>query len=126
MGFERPQRKWFERLLVALLIVVVGVLVSSNVYYQNKSGKQRTLFYQLQILRSSINLYKLINLKNPENLEALATEIYKFPGEGLTRRYIENAPIDKNGNVVDPFGNKYYYDARTGWVRSSTSGYEFW
>lgn len=126
MGFEKPQRKWFERVLVLLLIVVVGILVISNVYYQNRSSKQRALFYQLQILRSSINLYKLINMKSPENLEVLATEVFKFPGEGLTRRYIENAPIDKAGNVVDPFGKEYYYDAKTGWIRSASAGYEFW
>lgn len=126
MGFEKPARKWFEKALVLLLIAVVGVLVISNVYYQSKSGKQRTLFYQLQILRSSINLYKLVNLRNPESLDALAVEIYKFPGEGLTRRYIENAPIDKNGNVVDPFGKQYYYNKGTGWIRSASSGYEFW
>lgn len=126
MGFERSSRKWFEHVLIVVLIAVVAFLVGSNVYYQNKSGKQKMMFYQLQILRSSINLFKLINDKNPESLKELASGYYKFPGETITRRYIENAPIDKNGNVVDPFGDSYYYDAPTGWIRSSTSGYEFW
>lgn len=126
MGFEKPQRKWFEQVLVVALVLVVGFLVASNIYYQNKSGKQKTMFYQLQILRSSINLYKLINNKNPETLELLVEEVYKFPGETLMRRYIENAPIDKHGVVVDPFGKGYYYDSKTGWIRSATSGYEFW
>lgn len=126
MGFEKPQRKWFERVMVVMLIIVVSSLVGSNVYYQMKSGKQRTLFYQLQILRSSINLYKLINNKNPDSLEEIATGYYKFPGEEITKRYIENAPINKDGNVVDPFGKEYYYDGKTGWLRSSSTGYEFW
>lgn len=126
MGFTKPERKWFEHTLVVMLVVVVGFLVASNLYYQDRSGRQKMLFYQLQILRSSINLYKFINGSNPANLEVLATGIYKFPGEELTRRYIENAPIDKDGKVVDPFGRSYYYDGRTGWIRSSSSGYEFW
>ncbi|MBI2975062.1 MAG: hypothetical protein HYY43_05685, partial [Deltaproteobacteria bacterium] len=65
MGFQSPNRKWFEQVLVVVLIVVVGFLAASNVYYQNRAGKQRMLFYQLQILRSSINLYKFINNVNP-------------------------------------------------------------
>ncbi len=126
MGFTRPERKWFENALVVVLVVVVGFLVASNLYYQDRAGKQKMLFYQLQILRNSINLYKFINVSNPANLEVLAAGIYKFPGEELSRKYIENAPIGKDGKVVDPFGKTYYYDVRTGWIRSSSSGYEFW
>ena len=126
MSFEKPNRKWFEQLVIVMLVVVVGFLVISNVYYQNKAGKQKMLFYQLQILRTSINLYKFINGKNPEDLELLATEFYKFPGEEITRKYIDNAPINKAGNIVDPFGKEYYYDSKVGWIRSLTSGYEFW
>lgn len=126
MGLAKPERKWFEQLMVLALVLVVGFLGASNIYYQNKSGKQKMLFYQLQILRSSINLYKFINGKNPENLEILAVGYYKFPGEDLARRYIENAPIDKTGKVVDPFQTSYYYDKDTGWIRSATQGYEFW
>lgn len=126
MGIIKPSRKWFEQVLIIALVAVVGFLVASNSYYQNKSGKQRTMFYQLQILRSSINLYKFINGTNPENLELLATGHYKFPGDDLSRRYIDSAPINKEGNVVDPFGEPYYYDKATGWIRSASSGYEFW
>ena len=126
MGFEKPKRKWFERVAVIGLVLVVGILAASNVYFQDKFGKQRMLFYQLQILRNSINLYKIINHSSPKTLEDLATGVYKFPGEELTKRYIENAPIDKAGQVVDPFNSPYYYDGQTGWIRSSTSGYEFW
>jgi hypothetical protein len=126
MGFVTPERKWFEKVLVVALVLVVAFLAGSNVYYQNKSGKQRTMFYQLQILRSSVNLYKLINNRSPKDLESLVTEVYKFPGEDLARRYIENAPINEKGDVIDPFGRPYYYDGKTGWIRSATSGYEFW
>lgn len=126
MGLESPNRRWFEQTVILVLVVVVGFLVASNIYYQNKAGKQKMLFYQLQILRNSINLYKFINNKNPENLEILAAEYYKWPGEDITRKFIENAPIDKNGIVIDPFGKQYYYDGKTGWLRSASEGYEFW
>lgn len=120
------ERKWYENLSVAIVVLVVGFLVGSNIYYQQRAGKQKTLFYQLQILRNAINLFKIVNSKDPENLRVLATGYYKFPGEDQTRRYIENAPIDERGEVVDPFGNIYNYDAVSGWIRSSTKGYEFW
>ena len=126
MGFERPKRKWFEQAVVFFLVFIVGFLAVSNIYYQNKSGKQKAMFYQLQILRSAINLYKFINSRNPPDLGVLAGGVYKFPQEELARRYVENAPIDKNGIVVDPFGKPYYYDAETGWIRSLSKGYEFW
>lgn len=120
------KRKWYEGLSVTLIVIAVAFLVGSNVYYQQRAGKQRALFYQLQILRNSLNLYKMVNRKNPENLKVLATGIYKFPGDELTRRYVDNAPIDARGEVVDPFSNPYDYDSATGWLRSSTRGYEFW
>lgn len=126
MGFEHPQRKWFEQIMVLILIVVVGFLAGSNIYYQNRSGKQKMLFYQLQILRSSINLYKIINRHNPDDLVDVAAGVYKFPGEEMTRRYIENAPIDADGRVVDSFGKPFHYDKATGWIRSDSRGFEFW
>ncbi len=126
MGLERPARKWFEKILVLVIVLVVGFLVGSNVYYQQKSGKQRTMFYQLQILRNSVNLFKVIKQRSPNDLRELASSVYKFPGEDLTRRFIENAPLNEKGEVVDPFGGKYYFDNVTGWIRSSTTGYEFW
>ena len=126
MGLSKPSRKWFEYLTVIALVGVVAFLAVSNIYYQNRSGKHKALLYQLQILRSSINLYKLINGQNPSDLVMLATSAYKFPGEEYSRRYIDNAPMDKSGKVVDPFGNPYYYDETNGWIRSATHGYEFW
>ena len=126
MVMQKPARKWFEYLLVLAVIIVVSFLVGSNVYYQQRAGKQRVMFYQLQILRSAINLFKVVNKAAPHSLVELAVGYYKFPGEGLTKRYIENPPIDEKGRVVDPFGNPYYYDSKTGWIRCATQGYEFW
>lgn len=126
MTFATPRRRIFEYLAYAAVIMIVLFLVGSNLYYQNKLSRQKTLFYQLEILRSSINLYKVINKGNPPSLIVLAKGVYQFPGDTETKRYIENAPIDKMGQVVDPFGGAYTYDSETGWVRSATKGYEFW
>lgn len=125
-GKSVRKRKWYEVLLVLVLVGSVAGLMGASSYYEYKSNQQKSLLYQLQILRNTLNLYKLVTKSNPESLAELATGSYTFPGEEVARPYIQNAPIDKEGRVVDPFGSEYEYDSETGWIRSSTTGYEFW
>lgn len=122
----KAKRKWYEPLLIVMLVAAICGLLGANSYYERINSQQKSLLYQLQILRNALNLYKLVNHTNPTSLTELATGSFEFPGEGVTRPYVLNAPIDKNGQVVDPFGSMYTYDAETGWIRSGTSGYEFW
>lgn len=122
----RRKRHGLEYVLVSIMVMAVGALVVSNLYYQNKLEKERAMFYQLQILRSALNIYKIINRNNPASLVELASGTYQFPDDDTTKKYVENAPIDKYGHVTDPFGAQYQYDSEWGWIRSGTHGYEFW
>lgn len=126
MKFESPSRNIIEHLVFVVVVLVVGFLVGANIYYQRMDTKQKTLYYQLQIMRNAVNLYKVVEKKNPENLLVLAESIYSFPGDRETRKYLMNVPLDRGGKLVDPFGSMYIYDVKTGWVRTSTSGYEMW
>lgn len=121
-----PKRNFLEQLILVLVMVVVASLVGVNVYYQRQDTKQRALTYELQIIRSSINLFKIVEKRNPRNLKELAAAVYTFPGDRETKKFLINVPFDNDGSLVDPFGNSFFYDANAGWVRSGTPGYEMW
>jgi len=126
MKLRNPSRNKLEYVVILAVVVVVTVLVGANIYYQRQSGKQKALYYELQMLRTGINLFKVVESRNPKNLAELAHGIYRFPGDNETRKYLSNVPFDEKGGLVDPFGNGFIYDFETGWVRSSSSGYEIW
>jgi hypothetical protein len=110
---------------VAVAILTVGVLIAS-INFERRMSNQKLLFYQLQAIRTSINLYKAIEKSNPSSLIELNRAEYEFPDESIKRRFLE-VPCDSlQGGCNDPFGNPYFYDNKTGWVRSSTSGYALW
>lgn len=116
----------FERIvLMAVAIATVGIM-GLTVRFERQLSNQKAMFYQLQALRISVNLYKAINRVNPSNLKALMVETYRFPGEDQSRRYLQSPTTNKKGELIDPFGSPYIYDVMTGWVRSSTDGYAYW
>lgn len=111
-----------------LFIVAIGAVyfVAYTTYSDFKATKQRTLYYQLQILRMGINIYQLVEHRDPTALEDLVKKSYQLPGDLAQKRFVEVVAADANGQIFDPFGNPYFYDPITGWVRSTSSGYEFW
>ena len=113
---------------MALLVISVGAVyfVAYTVYSDFKATKQRTLFYQLQILRMGVNIYQLLNHRNPGNLDELVTKTFRLPGDLNERRFVDGIAVDPDGRVFDPFGNPFFYDPLSGWVRSTTNNYEFW
>lgn len=119
------RKGWENAALVAVVIVTVALMLAS-IRFERLVGNQKLLFYQLQALRTSVNLFKAMTKRNPASLAELANSEYSFEGENISRPYLELQPINKKGEIVDPFGRPYTYDSGTGWVRSRTSGYEFW
>lgn len=116
----------FERIaLIAVAIATVGIM-GLTVHFERQLSNQKAMFYQLQALRTSVNLYKAINRTNPPDLNALMFETYRFPGEDQSRRFLQSSTTNEKGEIVDPFDNPYIYDAATGWVQSSTEGYAYW
>lgn len=115
-----------ERIFLLLMSIGAVYFVAYTAYSDFKATKQRTLYYQLQILRMGANIYQLVNHKNPASFEDLVAKTYQLPGDAVQKHFVEGIAADANGRIFDPFGNPYFYDPITGWVRSTSSGYEFW
>jgi hypothetical protein len=118
--------RYVEKVILLLLAVGAVYFVAFTVYSDFKSTKERTLYYQLQILRMGVNIFQLVNHRNPRSLGDLLTRTYELPSDASDRHFVNGVILDPSGRVFDPFGNPYFYDPITGWVRSVSSGYEFW
>lgn len=114
---------------IVLVVVLTFSLTIATFYFQRLVTKQRILFHELRVMRTSVNLYRAVNNRNPKNLNELATATFHFPGENVQRKYLDYR-IQKDGErgteLVDPFGNPYSYNPQKGWVRSTTKEYEYW
>jgi hypothetical protein len=78
----------------------------------------------------------MLNGRNPQSLKEMVEKKVVFPARIGTDKY--TGPIffkesylmeyaaDKEGNIIDVFGNPYAYDAIKGEVKTTTQGYESW
>lgn len=114
---------------VVIIVLLTFALTLATFYFQRLVTRQRILFHELRVMRTSVNLYRAVNNRNPKNLNELATATFHFPGENVQRKYLDYR-IQKNGErdneLTDPFGNPYSYNPQKGWVRSMTKQYEYW
>ena len=114
---------------IVIVVLLTFSLTIATFYFQRLVTKQRILFHELRVMRTSVNLYRAVNNRNPKNLNELATATFHFPGENVQRKYLDYR-IQKDGKrsneLIDPFGNPYSYNPQKGWVRSMTKQYEYW
>lgn len=120
---NRPVWEW---VVLVLVITFSMILIGSTYNGQQKIDKQKNLHNQLQIMRTSILLYKAVNKTNPASIEQLVNGTFTLPEDKEGRRFIEHPPRMTQGKLLDPFGNPYFYDPATAWIKSTTRGYEFW
>ena len=127
-----------------LVSALVGILISVSFYYYQRvvlEAKRVAMKSELQSIRTAMNAYRALHRnRNPESLKTLFTEKYIAPRDEkapIEQKYLEQAKLferhyldvntlDKDGYPMDPFGNRYRYDPRTGDVTSGTKGYESW
>lgn len=134
-----------------LALIVVGILLVGAITYIQRATrivKEYAMISELGNVRTSILLYFVINKKFPDSLKQMVSEKIILPFQdtedlkkmaggnpGITfqtgtiiidRTYLERMALDKEGNVLDSFGNPYNYDPRLGKVSSSTPGYGGW
>ncbi|MFH1830850.1 MAG: hypothetical protein ABH871_08775 [Pseudomonadota bacterium] len=120
----KRKRSYFEIIVITVVVVLTVVLAAGLYAGRTKVQKSNLLVQELGMLRSSLLLYKTINNHSAPSLEQLMTEEYDV---GTTKRtYVERLPFSKDGKIIDPFGNPYNYDPKTGWLSSTTSSYEKW
>ncbi len=122
---KKTGRKKWETVLTLLFAVLS---LSGSYYYAGVRQKVQVqhiadLKNQLSIIRTGVLLYRVTHHNNPASLQELFSKTFNW-GDG-ERRFVDLS-IQQGEKFLDPFGNAYYYDGKSGWVRSATTGYEFW
>ena len=115
-------------IVVVLISVLIGVLIPK---YQRIAQEARETALQISLgnIRKAIQVYVLTKQKVPADLKVLMNEKYTVPfkeGTFFTDEYLKTNALDTAGYPVDPFGNRFGYDASNGRVYSTTKGYERW
>lgn len=119
----------FDTLLVCILVsILIGTVIP---YYQRleREAREAALQTGLANIRKGIELYHLLQGELPINLRRLVHARYVIPireDTFFSGEYLRNQAVDEEGNLLDPFGNRYRYDPKKGAVASETEGYENW
>lgn len=125
-------KKGLTLLELAVAFVIIGIFIATFISFMHQAAvnaKEVGLRYILKNLRSSIDLYKIIYGKYPQDLRVLMDAKYRIFGSSeaiFGKNFLENALRDTEGYPLDSFGNKFYYNAWKGVVRATTVGYENW
>ncbi len=94
-----------------------------------KTAREIALQNELLNLRMSIEHYRVINDCFPRELSDLLKKDLTSKGpNGILQKqkFLQSFRTDKEGNLLDPFCNKYSYDNKSGKVWSQTKGYQSW
>jgi hypothetical protein len=92
-------------------------------------SRETALRNELNNIRLSIELYRIVKGRLPEDLITLVNQDFTFKnsyGIITTKKFLEPFRVDEEGYLVDPFLNRYYFDNASGIVRSTTKNYESW
>lgn len=118
-----------ETLFVCIVVsILIGVVIP---YYQKleQEGKEITLKTGLMNIRKGIELYQALQGFYPADLKTLVQARYAIPfrdNSVFSGEYLSSQTVDPEGNLLDPFGNRYRYNKKDGTVFSGTSGFEKW
>lgn len=116
-----------------IIISIVGLLVAialGRFYFVIDFARETALKAELAALRSSLNLFKIVENRMPEDLIELENkemEIELGGGKKLSVKPLEKKlKKDEKGRILDPFGNPYSYERKRGKISAVTKGYENW
>ena len=120
--------------LIELLAVlcVIFILTGTFAVYAKitlKIARETALKNELNNIRLSIEHFRVINGRIPEDLASLMNQNFTFRtpnGTIIQERFLKAFRVDKQGYLLDPFLNKYDYDSAGGRVASNTQGYINW
>lgn len=134
-----PQRaSGLTAIEAAITLCLIGILIGVVIpRYERvaRAARETALKAELANIRTSINLFRLINKRNPESLKEMMEKKVMLParvgGDPLTgsiyeQRYLMPHAVDEHGNILDSFGNRFEYNPEKGEVRTTTKGYETW
>jgi len=122
-------RTLFETVIILSLVgIFIGVAIN-RFMADVLEAKESLLHSELINIRMSVELYKVINGKYPENLGELTKSNYMqtFSEDTIiNKKYLKTTAATENGTPLDPFGKEYFYNKNTGEIKCLTKGYEGW
>jgi len=113
--------------LVCVIFVFLGVFA---IYIRATLiiAKETALRGELNNIRMSVRHFQAVKGELPKDLAQLLNKHFTFKGPDdkiRTRTFLKSFRINEQGELLDPFLNRYFYD-NNGVVRSRTEGYEAW
>ena len=114
------------------ILCIVFIIFGTFGIYANitlKTARETALQNELNNIRMSIEHYRAINGRLPEDLITLMSQEVSFKisdSKALRKKFLKPFRVDKQGNLLDPFLNIYYYNNETGWIKSNTEKYKNW
>jgi len=130
MGDLRIKYSGFTLFELLFVSCVIFILLGTFAIYANaaiKVAKEVAMQNELLAIRMAIQHYVIINGYPPKELVSLLkkTLTCQSPdGKVIFEAYLKADRIDKKGNLVDPFMNKYEY--HEGRIWSGTEGHQSW
>ncbi len=124
----------------AATVLVMGLFALMIALYSSavSRAEEGVLRAQLHALRNQERVFRAVSGRHPRDLlELVRSSLSLFPlgtadlaiapvSRALREEAVRPAAMDGAGYPVDPWGNRYAYDASTGRVRSATPGRERW
>lgn len=114
-----------ELLIVSCLIFILIGMFAGYAGVVLRVGRDIALRNELTNIRMAILHYEIINSNTPKSLKDLTKEYLTYQKEGVKikkNKFLISCRQDKDGNLLDPYLNKYSYDASRGLVWSLTRG----
>lgn len=105
----------FELVVSFVIIFIIIGLFGIYALRIVEEARLAALQNELSSLRVSLEIYRIFNNSNPVDLRELYSVKEYFVGIGR---------LDKEGNLLDPFGNRYDYNPRMGKIGTTTSKYK--
>jgi len=137
-GSRLRDRKGLTIIDAVITICIIGVLIGVVVPKYERmahAAQEVALKSALSNIRTSIQLFKMLNNRNPDSLHELIEKNVMLPaktgsdpytGSIVDQKYLMLIATDSKGNIIDAFGNPFIYDTYRGEVRATTKGYETW
>lgn len=131
-------RKGLTVIDAVITLCIIGVLIGIVIpKYQRMAheAQEAALKSELSNIRTSIELFRMLNGRYPNSLNELIEKNVMLPakigsnpytGSILDQKYLMLNAVDEKGNIIDPFGSPFEYDLFRGEVRATTKGYETW
>jgi hypothetical protein len=126
VDLKNRQRSTLESFLLLIVFVAIFVFMLNTYTRDQRLQKEKSMIYELGLLRQGVVTFNLVDKRLPRNLIELASEVFNLPGDQLNHRFVDRVNVNDQGKVIDPFGNPYAYNADKGWVSSVTDKYQNW